>query len=104
MDICDCKDRRLKRRVRYKCAGAHEHAWMFTSRCQMSKRLSAAPPRKKTQNSTFAAPSTIRVMGQAPQQPSPQSFEVKNGRALKYQTACNMGTLSSIGNTGARHA
>eukprot|EP00965_Chrysotila_dentata_P171460 5658337-Pleurochrysis_carterae.AAC.1 len=32
--ICDCKDRRLKRRVRYNCAGAH-----------------LGPPRKK--NSKF---------------------------------------------------
>eukprot|EP00965_Chrysotila_dentata_P166321 5490978-Pleurochrysis_carterae.AAC.1 len=40
-------------------------------------------------------------MDQAPQQPSsPQSFEAKNGKALQFQTACNIGTL---GNTGARH-
>eukprot|EP00965_Chrysotila_dentata_P000427 14321-Pleurochrysis_carterae.AAC.1 len=46
-------------------------------------------------------------MNQAPQQPSsPQSIEVKNGRALQLQTACNIGTLGNIdtlGNTGARH-
>eukprot|EP00965_Chrysotila_dentata_P037545 1249032-Pleurochrysis_carterae.AAC.1 len=46
-------------------------------------------------------------MDQAPQQPSsPQSFEVKNGRALQFQTACNIDTLGNIGtlgNTGARH-
>eukprot|EP00965_Chrysotila_dentata_P005315 174622-Pleurochrysis_carterae.AAC.1 len=47
MDIFDCKDRRLERRVRYKCAGAHVHAWMFTSRCQISKLLSARASAQK---------------------------------------------------------
>eukprot|EP00965_Chrysotila_dentata_P168239 5555915-Pleurochrysis_carterae.AAC.1 len=41
MSICDCKERRLKRRVWYNCAGAHVHAWMFNSRCRMSKLLPA---------------------------------------------------------------
>eukprot|EP00965_Chrysotila_dentata_P106733 3525930-Pleurochrysis_carterae.AAC.2 len=47
MDICDCKERRLRRRVRYNCAGAHAHAWIFTSRCQGSKLLSARGFRAK---------------------------------------------------------
>eukprot|EP00965_Chrysotila_dentata_P068816 2274113-Pleurochrysis_carterae.AAC.1 len=41
MDICDCKERCLKRRVLYNYAGAHVHAWMFTSRRHLSKLRSA---------------------------------------------------------------
>eukprot|EP00965_Chrysotila_dentata_P074946 2476290-Pleurochrysis_carterae.AAC.1 len=47
MDICDCKERRLTKRVRYKCARAHVHAWMFTSRCQISKLLAAKASAQK---------------------------------------------------------
>eukprot|EP00965_Chrysotila_dentata_P091898 3033566-Pleurochrysis_carterae.AAC.1 len=46
-------------------------------------------------------------MDQAPQQLcSSQSFEAKNGRALQFQTACNIGALGNIGtlgNSGKRH-
>eukprot|EP00965_Chrysotila_dentata_P046896 1556733-Pleurochrysis_carterae.AAC.1 len=47
MDICDCNERRRKRRVRYNCARAQVHAWMFTSRCQLSKLLSARASAQK---------------------------------------------------------
>eukprot|EP00965_Chrysotila_dentata_P186672 6163536-Pleurochrysis_carterae.AAC.1 len=39
--------KRLKKRVRYNCAGAHVHVWMFTSRCQISKLLSATASAQK---------------------------------------------------------
>eukprot|EP00965_Chrysotila_dentata_P034313 1142659-Pleurochrysis_carterae.AAC.2 len=45
--ICDCKERRLKRQVRYNCVGAHVHAWMLTSRCQICKLLSATDSAQK---------------------------------------------------------
>eukprot|EP00965_Chrysotila_dentata_P127529 4217550-Pleurochrysis_carterae.AAC.1 len=47
MDICDCKERRIKRRVRDNCARAHVHAWMFTARCELSKLLSARASAQK---------------------------------------------------------
>eukprot|EP00965_Chrysotila_dentata_P259140 6213456-Pleurochrysis_carterae.AAC.3 len=44
-------------------------------------------------------------MDQAHQQlSSPQGFEVKHGRALQFQTACNIGTLGTLVNKGARHS
>eukprot|EP00965_Chrysotila_dentata_P186673 6163537-Pleurochrysis_carterae.AAC.1 len=72
MDMCGCKEKRLKKRVRYNCAGAH----VLLPGVKSANFCQLGPPHKKTQNSTFAAPSTIRVMDQAPQQPSsPQNFE-----------------------------
>eukprot|EP00965_Chrysotila_dentata_P066959 2216706-Pleurochrysis_carterae.AAC.1 len=47
MDICDCKERRIKRRERDDCARAHVHAWMFTARCRLSKLLSARASAQK---------------------------------------------------------
>eukprot|EP00965_Chrysotila_dentata_P252718 6210837-Pleurochrysis_carterae.AAC.2 len=47
MDICVCRERSLRRRVRHNCAGAHVHAWMLTFRCQSSKLFLARASEQK---------------------------------------------------------
>eukprot|EP00965_Chrysotila_dentata_P153056 5058134-Pleurochrysis_carterae.AAC.1 len=74
MDICDCKERRLKRRVRYCFAGAHIHAWMFTSRCQICKLLSATASAQK--DSTFNVRGAVCHQSHRSSSPTPEPAQL----------------------------